>query len=364
MTGLDGQDMEARLAENQARSQLKAGRRAWMMTPVIDDVDDEEGEVAALKDRFTPVGSRRPSVLPGGSRSSSFGAGPTNLFPPAQDPESNSWTPPVQPAEEAPPAKDPVQWVLTPRRGHTALNSGVRSLCKTHKQTFIGWPGDMVFAQQARHDDRNDSSQTTGNERKEIEKLLADLDDASNWAAQTATVVGGKKDDSGQDPVSRVPTPLMNGAEPLSVSAAAAKKARTTAVKKSMEEGADKGIKYVPVWLDYETAHGHYEGYCKTVLWPLLHYLVWQDVETEGAGTWDDTHSWDSYVRANQAFADRIAEEYQPGDMVIVHDYHLLLVPKMLRKLKPDAHVALFMHAPFPSSEVFRCLPSESAVFV
>ena len=45
--------------------------------------------------------------------------------------------------------------------------------------------------------------------------------------------------------------------------------------------------------------------------------------------------------------------------MVIVHDYHLLLVPGMLRKLVPDGNIALFMHAPFPSSEGFRCLPSK-----
>ncbi|KDN52245.1 glycosyltransferase family 20 protein [Tilletiaria anomala UBC 951] len=426
LNGLEGQDMEARLAENQARSQMRAGRRAWMMTPVIDDDDDgdedgdEDGDVDAeygaegnLKDRFTPVSSRRPShVSLGGnsSRASSFGAGPSglsagNIFPPAQEPESNSWTPPDATSLLAAQRPDPVQWVLTPRRGHTALNSGVRSLCKTHHQTFIGWPGDMVYPAQARSDNRTDPSQATDGERSEIEKLLADLDDPTNWAAHTAPVVGAPKDGSGHEPISRVPTPLMNGAEPLSANrksfasstnfsgGAAAKSnasipgaggasasqrapakgkksvdhtidcADAVAGEASSDDGQDKGIKYVPVWLDYDTAHGHYEGYCKTVLWPLLHYLVWQDVQTErNASTWDDTNTWAAYVRANEAFAKRIADEYKPGDMVIVHDYHLLLVPKMLRQLVPDAHIALFMHAPFPSSEVFRCLPKRREV--
>ena len=48
---------------------------------------------------------------------------------------------------------------------------------------------------------------------------------------------------------------------------------------------------------------------------------------------------------------------YRPGDLIWVHDYHLLLVPKLLRLLVPDVYVGLFVHTPWPSSEVFRCLP-------
>lgn len=72
-----------------------------------------------------------------------------------------------------------------------------------------------------------------------------------------------------------------------------------------------------------------------------------------------EEHAWDAYVAANEAFAQRIAAEYQEGDMVWIHDYHLLLVPQMLRRMVPDAHIGLFVHAPFPSSEIFRCLPRE-----
>lgn len=47
------------------------------------------------------------------------------------------------------------------------------------------------------------------------------------------------------------------------------------------------------------------------------------------------------------------------GNQVWIHDYHLLLVPKMLRELLPSAspYISLFLHCPFPSSEYFRCLP-------
>ncbi len=115
-------------------------------------------------------------------------------------------------------------------------------------------------------------------------------------------------------------------------------------------------LSYAPVWLDDVTAHHHYDGYCKTTLWPLFHYLLWQDVTTELSV--DDVH-WKGYYRANEAYAKKVAEVYRPGDLVWIHDYHCLLVPRFLRQLVPDASIGLFVHTPFPSSEVFRCLPSK-----
>ncbi|KAG9310017.1 hypothetical protein JVU11DRAFT_10052 [Chiua virens] len=63
-------------------------------------------------------------------------------------------------------------------------------------------------------------------------------------------------------------------------------------------------------------------------LWPLFHYLLWQDVATEYASA--DVH-WAHYTQAQQVFAERIASILKPGDLIWVHDYHLLLVPKLLR---------------------------------
>ena len=66
---------------------------------------------------------------------------------------------------------------------------------------------------------------------------------------------------------------------------------------------------------------------------------------------------WESYVSANQTFADTIFEIWQPGDMIWVHDYHLMLVPQMLRRKLPDVRLGLFLHTPYPTSEVYRVLP-------
>ncbi len=103
--------------------------------------------------------------------------------------------------------------------------------------------------------------------------------------------------------------------------------------------------------------HSHHILTSLSVLWPLFHYLLWQDVATEYASA--DSH-YPAYAAANAAFARRIAEVYRPGDLIWVHDYHLLLLPRLIRELIPDAVLGLFVHTPFPSSEVYRCLPSES----
>ena len=61
-------------------------------------------------------------------------------------------------------------------------------------------------------------------------------------------------------------------------------------------------------------------------------------------------------------FAEKLLTVWQPGDLVWVHDYHLLPLPRLFKntnKQTQEAFVGLFVHTPFPSSEVFRCLPSE-----
>lgn len=169
-------------------------------------------------------------------------------------------------------------------------------------------------------------------------------------------------------------------------------------------------------------------------LWPLFHYLLWLDTTATLPAP---DPSWKAYTTMNQLFADKVAQIYQPGDLIIVHDYHLLLAPKMIREalgqnqhqhgngwgaLQPspagqtdkrkgmdwegevtpsqarskeqeesrlkklggflgnaasslghslglennqvhEIMIGMFMHTPWPSSEIFRCLPSELTYF-
>lgn len=113
----------------------------------------------------------------------------------------------------------------------------------------------------------------------------------------------------------------------------------------------------IPIFLD-KKSHGHYEGYCKEVLWPLFHYIVWANA-TDGRA---EKQFWADYVAVNQQFADTIVKNYQPGDLICVHDYHLLLVPEMIRSKLPDATIGLFFHATMPSSEILRCLTTRNDI--
>ena len=97
---------------------------------------------------------------------------------------------------------------------------------------------------------------------------------------------------------------------------------------------------------------GHYSHFCKQILWPVFHYQIPDNPRSKAYAD----HSWKYYVNVNQAFADKIVKNWKRGDVIWVHDYHLLLVPGMLRKKLPDAKIGFFLHVAFPSSEVFRCL--------
>ncbi|KAF8464572.1 glycosyltransferase family 20-domain-containing protein [Kalaharituber pfeilii] len=97
---------------------------------------------------------------------------------------------------------------------------------------------------------------------------------------------------------------------------------------------------------------GHYAHYCKEMLWPVFHNQIPDHPRSKAY----EDHSWCYYVALNQEFADTIIRDYKRGDMIWVHDYHLLLVPKMIRDKIPDAKIGFFLHVAFPSSEVFRCL--------
>jgi len=104
-----------------------------------------------------------------------------------------------------------------------------------------------------------------------------------------------------------------------------------------------------PVFLTPEEVAGYYEGFCNGALWPLVHYFP-SLVGMEEA-------DWAAYVRVNERFRDAVLEAARPGDTVWVHDFHLMLLPRMLRERAPDLRIAFFLHVPFPAFEVFRILP-------
>jgi trehalose 6-phosphate synthase/phosphatase len=106
------------------------------------------------------------------------------------------------------------------------------------------------------------------------------------------------------------------------------------------------------IFLDDEVFQGHYYSFCKQILWPIFHYQIPDNPKSNAF----ENHSWNYYEKVNQIFAKKIAKDYKENDIVWIHDYHLMLLPQMLRKLIPNIRIGFFLHISFPSSEVFRCL--------
>src|SRR3954447_17520517 len=94
---------------------------------------------------------------------------------------------------------------------------------------------------------------------------------------------------------------------------------------------------------------GYYEGFANSTLWPLYHDAVTPPIFDRG---W-----WETYQSVNRRFAQAAAEVAEPGAAVWVQDYHLQLVPRILRELRPDLLIGFFLHVPFPPPELFNQLP-------
>ena len=113
-------------------------------------------------------------------------------------------------------------------------------------------------------------------------------------------------------------------------------------------------LQVVPVALSDEEVEPYDEGYCNGVLWPLFHSFPSRlPLETADFSLYHDV---------NARFAREVARHHRPGDVVWIHDFQLMLVPRMLRELIPDVTVGFFLHIPFPSPDIFRTLPSREAL--
>jgi len=110
----------------------------------------------------------------------------------------------------------------------------------------------------------------------------------------------------------------------------------------------------VPVFLTRDEEEDFYGRVCNETLWPLFHYFPGRLRITPEA--------WARYVEVNERFARTILEHCEPTGRVWVHDFHLMLVPGMLRRLLPRLSIGFFLHIPFPSSEIYRLLPAREEI--
>ena len=106
---------------------------------------------------------------------------------------------------------------------------------------------------------------------------------------------------------------------------------------------------YAPILLDKEEVENFYYGLANKCLWPLFHYFI-------EISTFSETH-WETYVEVNKKFSQSVIDKITPGDTVWIHDYQLMLCPKMIKDARPDVNIGFFLHIPFPSFEIFRTFP-------
>lgn len=116
-------------------------------------------------------------------------------------------------------------------------------------------------------------------------------------------------------------------------------------VRPFMHEGV--GIR--PVTLGDAEIRDYYHGFSNRTLWPLFHDAI-RTPEFQ-------RHWWRAYLEVNRRFARAASSAARTGDIVWVQDFHLLLVPGMLREMRPDLRIGFFLHIPFPPEELFAWLP-------
>ena len=104
-----------------------------------------------------------------------------------------------------------------------------------------------------------------------------------------------------------------------------------------------------PVFISQSLMDDFYNGFCNKTIWPLFHYFPSHAIYDEA--------QWNAYEKVNEIFCQEIQHLIEPGDIVWIHDYHLMLLPRLLRERIKDVNIGFFLHIPFPSYEIFRLLP-------
>ncbi|QIW98478.1 hypothetical protein AMS68_003996 [Peltaster fructicola] len=223
------------------------------------------------------------------------------------------------------------EWQIEPRHGTSALFGSLQYLASAESHwnhTLVGWTGEFDYA-------AGKGPRATGADGSHTNAVPL------NRASAPIPVDSSRK-----------PQPAD---EPSEIKVSAKGRER---LERQLEREA--GGRVAPVWLwDRVDENGlavfkdqkKWRRYAEHEIFTLFHYKT--NEPSDGRET---SKAWTLYHRMNQAFADTIVSVYKPGDIIVVHDYHLLLLPNMLRQRLPNCYIGFFLHVPFPSSEFYRCL--------
>lgn len=116
-----------------------------------------------------------------------------------------------------------------------------------------------------------------------------------------------------------------------------------------IEKKLENKYKSIPVFLSEKEIELFYNCFSNKTIWPLFHHFP---MLTEYS-----RHFWEGYQSVNKKFFHKLKAFLQNDDRIWIHDYQLLLLPKIVKDDFPNTKIGFFMHIPFPSFEIFRLLP-------
>lgn len=223
------------------------------------------------------------------------------------------------------------KWILNPSTGNSALYSSLDYLQNSdeYEQVVVGWTGEITKKNLTKGEILRKQLET-----QELHEIQRIEDDTANQTDEDKLYVTNEQMDN---------------------------------LGKQLKDN------YNPVWLLRSRNQGRWRAYAENVIWPLFHYILnpatRKDFDSEGN---NENSAWYDYVKFNEAYAMKIGEIYQPGDIIWIHDYYLLLLPQLLRMKfssldleeegKNKLVIGYFHHAPWPSYEYFRCLPRRKEI--
>ena len=115
----------------------------------------------------------------------------------------------------------------------------------------------------------------------------------------------------------------------------------------------------VPIFFTSEVIDRNFL-FCNGILYKLFHDVI--ETQPENMPQYSQ-HLWEAYKTVNSQFADKIAELFTGREVILVHDYQLMLLPSFVSRRRGETlNIGLYLHCPFPSSEVFRVLPYREAL--
>ena len=247
-------------------------------------------------------------------------------------------------------------WDMQTRRGMSALYDSFSHLASPNtpfNHTLVGWVGEI------------DSVITPDSP----DILTPPKPESTSTNPSSRSSIGGSWEQSRPINQASAPIPIDGKRNGLSFPS------DTMVIPKADQEELerllldDAGDRVVPIWLFDESEkegdtlklrdQSRWRKYAEHELYTLFHYKQHAPDDGRAERRW-----WADYVRLNHLFAKKILSIYRPGDIVWIHDYHLLLVPHILRQRISDMYIGLFIHIPFPSSEYLRCLPRRKDILI